>query len=1133
MELRGKILNRDTGQPVPHARINLLDNSGEPYGDMFHSGEDGTFQGPGYMEGNRTWFLQITAAGFLPYRTRLSPGAAGTKEIAHLFEGGNAIELVPFERPDIAEDSLSMNRWGAFIPGAKKAGNQTAFNAFNADGPLTMTWRLDVGLEKETHEVTLPGFDTEEGKAGPNETVTFEDKIADVWLVDMKSFADNRYNDEAQPLTLEESSEPARVRDFLKKIVSGKEGYEKVFYQRLTDFETLSEAPLRVRVTGKIKLWELPPDLFDPSFIVVTKQGAVSVYDFEYTGSFAEKELTGARLPPWLASMVDIMGTVAGTQSMAGEGLMNVLPKGKFIALPEFTADVVLRASNALNYVYSIDTQVNEGMQSSVGGLLGLGPGFMGMKFYAGIEATLKGEDREFYVQVKGGVTDKSSDSSGKKTPILLAGDRMKTDDYKPNFATTLKKGGFDPKVDFKPKPSGEVYYYDSYTFDPENQPHEVVVQYGVSGQTGVEISASIVPVLKYIKPVGPILLLLKQSGGMDIRAFIDSIVGVRSMSGFKTTYPRQEEHGGYQDENGGSVIPGDPEEEGAVGQPRRHFLGGNEEGDPVNVPTKHETLDIAFGLGVGMDVQILQGKLGAKGSIELSGDDSWTGRPSMLFDVNPKGEWPILTRVRGDLRAVLTAYYKTWIAKFQKKWHWKAFEINHKLNTESVMHLIEMDIVTQRRDLGEYEPATFTGEKPVIVDEFLPLGLFNTAPGDGDLLVYTDMTSDGEMALMATRAGTAGTWGIPVKVSTTTGFVAEADIIYTAQGDWLAVWTEIARDDLEDFYPPSRIMYARGDADGAQWSEPAIGAEIDAVAAHLRLIPHGDTTAVVYTHTADGPVENNRDIYALVNTDQSWSAPQHLVSDGVTGLEAFGSSDLTQRPTMIAYKNDNDELYAMTWDTAVSQPYLVMASAGDAFGLAGREGLGYLAYTGQTPGIGLFQYNEQTGEWTDLGMMFPEAIPRELSIVATRENDRHTITIAWNQSDGKNTPLFLGVVDPYDPDIQRIRQVTDTETDGDFRSPVLQRSGGDDGLLLISIFEDPDSRHQLHGYRPQGSLDILYGDVNKDGVVDLEDVIIIQKMLIKLQQMDITGKSRADVTRTGRIDPADVIYILKTLENQ
>jgi hypothetical protein len=123
--------------------------------------------------------------------------------------------------------------------------------------------------------------------------------------------------------------------------------------------------------------------------------------------------------------------------------------------------------------------------------------------------------------------------------------------------------------------------------------------------------------------------------------------------------------------------------------------------------------------------------------------------------------------------------------------------------------------------------------------------------------------------------------------------------------------------------------------------------------------------------------------------------------------------------------------------------------------------------------------------------------------------------------------------VDPYDPDIQRIRQVTDTETDGDFRSPVLQRSGGDDGLLLISIFEDPDSRHQLHGYRPQGSLDILYGDVNKDGVVDLEDVIIIQKMLIKLQQMDITGKSRADVTRTGRIDPADVIYILKTLENQ
>jgi hypothetical protein len=32
---------------------------------------------------------------------------------------------------------------------------------------------------------------------------------------------------------------------------------------------------------------------------------------------------------------------------------------------------------------------------------------------------------------------------------------------------------------------------------------------------------------------------------------------------------------------------------------------------------------------------------------------------------------------------------------------------------------------------------------------------------------------------------------------------------------------------------------------------------------------------------------------------------------------------------------------------------------------------------------------------------------------------------------------------------------------------------------------------------------------------------------------MDITGKSRADVTRTGRIDPTDVIYILKIISNE
>ncbi|MBU0969412.1 MAG: carboxypeptidase regulatory-like domain-containing protein [Proteobacteria bacterium] len=1114
--LQGEILNGETGKSMPGTKISITYGSGLQ--SWLLSKEDGTFSSPSSLP-NTTCMIDVRADGFAPYRKRLNPGDAAVnpddpRAGAFIFTGNDAIKLTPLKKPVIFRDSLTMNRRGAFLPGAKKAGNQTVFNSFNADGPLTMTWTLDVGLAQKEYTVNLPGFDNADGSAGSPQSLVLQDGIREVWLIDMKSFPHSSYNDEPVPLTLPEALEPAQAAAFLKNICTGAEGFKNVYYQRLTNFTTDTANPDVAKVTGKVKLWQLPPDQFNPAFMVVTKLGAVNVYSLEYTGNWAGKELTGARLPPWFAGMADIMGSVAGSQAMLGDGIKNALPRGKIIALPTFKANVVLRATNALDYVYSIDTQIKEGMQSNIGGIMGLAPGFMGLSIYGGVEATLKGEDREFYLQLKGGIAKKSVNQG----------------DYQPGF---LKKLG--ARVDLRPPPAGEVYRYDSYKFDPDNRPDELAVLYGVSGQVGAEISASIFPVLKYIPKVGPVLFLLYKSGAVDIRALTKGLIGVRSMSGFKTTFPHQEEHD--------TLLVGQETK-----QWRRHFLGGNEVGDPVKEATdskklalqeQHqtdlgdafkngaETLDIAFGFGVGMDMVIAR-SLGAKATIELSGDDAWTGAPAMLIDINPNGDWPIVKRVRGDLRAVLEAYLQTWVARFQKKWHWKAWPIDYQFGTESVMKLIEMEITTQRRDLATEGPLEFKNESPVILDKAPPIIASRIATGaGGDMLLYTDMAASGrDMVLKASlRTGSQG-WGQPVVIAQAAGTIVNADIIALAGGGWLAVWTQIDKEQANVLYPPSKIMYTMGNADGASWTLAALATQLGDVAGAVKLIPHGPNVALVYTETKEGPSGNSYGIDAMVWNQTAWSIPQRLVSGNLNGFDALGSGNLLERPSLISY-NNGDSLHLIAWTEQAAEPLLLKEGTGNALAFTQNNARTYLAYSGKDGGIGLFQRDGGTGPWTDQGFLFPDAVPRELSLAAIQEDNRDLIVIAWTQSDGQTTNLYYGTMAVDDETLKAVTKLA--ASGGDFRQPAFTLDTTDGALELTAMLQKTDGINQLHAYRLSGAL-FPWGDINNDGLVDLQDFIIILRILVNGGPLELPGTDWADVNRNGKIDPGDVIYILRIL---
>jgi hypothetical protein len=1099
--LKGIVVNNTTGKPAPAARVTVI--SPEGFQKSRLTNNDGTFN-LGLDLLNTQYLIEVRADGFEPYGkvlrsgdVSLYPGYPDRGQF--VLEGDKAIRLTPLIKPAIYQNTLTMNRRGAFLPGVKKSGNQTVFNDFNADAALTMTWGLDVGPTQKEYTVTLPGFDNADGSPGPSRTVVLEEGVDEVWLVDMKAFPNNRYNEEPVTLTLPGEPEPAEAAKFLANVRAGATGFKNVYFQRLTQFTADASNPDIAKATGQVKLWQLPPDQFRPAFFVVTKLGAVNVYLFEYTGNWAGKELTGARLPPWFAGIADIMGSVAGSQAMLGEGLMNALPKGKIMALPSFTANIVLRATNAVDYIYGIDTQVKEGMLNNAGGVLGLAPGFMGLSLYGGVEATLKGEDREFYLQMKGGVSKQN----------------VNKNDYKPEFH---RKKKIDVKL--TPPPSGEIYHIDSYKFDPDNRPHELAVLYGVSGQTGVEVSATVMPVLKLIPKIGPVLYyMLYETGAMDIRATTNGLIGVRSLSGFKTTFPHQEEHFYETPSDAGSK------------QLRRHFLGGNELGDPVKAkdPEKTESLDIALGFGVGMDVSLLRGSLGAKGKVEMAGDDAWTGAPAMLIDLNPDADWPIVKRIRGDVRATLDAYVQAWIARFQKRYVWKAWPIDHQFGTESVMHLIEMEIITERRDLGSAEPSEFKNEATVVVDKASPLIVSQVASGTaGELLLFTDMTaSGGDMVLKASLRQSGQSWGAPVVIARVGGVVVNARVTALKQGGWMAVWTEIARDRAGELYPPSRIMYAIGNAGGTEWTTASQAVVLDHVADAVKLVSHGNGAALIYTEKKEGPTGGSDGLNAVVWNGSAWSAPQRLASSAITGFDGLGSDDLSQRPTLVAYTDAGNKLHLLEWAANPSDPLLMKEPAGGAMAFTRHNDRTWLAYSLKDGGIGVFHRDGGSGAWTDREPLFPEARPRELSLSVARDGNRDYLVAAWTESDGYTTGLYYGVMDVNDP---AIRGVTKAASGGDFRQPALNVIGTDGALELTALFQTAAGVNQLHRYPVRAALAANWGDINGDGIVDLADFIMMLKILVGDGPATIPAKALGDVNSNGRIDLGDAIYILRVL---
>ncbi len=300
---------------------------------------------------------------------------------------------------------------------------------------------------------------------------------------------------------------------------------------------------------------------------------------------------------------------------------------------------------------------------------------------------------------------------------------------------------------------------------------------------------------------------------------------------------------------------------------------------------------------------------MGAEGSIEVAGDDSWTRKPSLFIVVNPNGDAPIINQIKGDVRATTDIYVNLWVAKMKKHYIWTKIPINYEYKTDTSFAMIPLEVTVMEKDRNDFGPSTFHGSLPLLIEHFLEIGDYATDSEDSDAFVYPDMaTQGGDMRLMISQSNQQDSlqWNEPKVITQTEGAIVSHDLMkIPGTSEYLAVWTEIAENDIDQTCPPSVIKYARSDSSLSSWTTPAEVTRLNDVAAYLELVRNGNDVALVTMNTTEGPMGINYRMDGFNWHNLTWSPAVNLVpTQEMIGMTACGTDYPSASLLTIAYVN-------------------------------------------------------------------------------------------------------------------------------------------------------------------------------------------------------------------------------------
>ena len=967
--------------------------------------DKGEFEIDPALTNAQTIFLEVNTPGYFPFRKRIMPNNLG--EDATPVDIDEAIELTLLPGP--LSVTGTFNRFGPFLPGVSKS---SSGGVLSPDTDLDMSY--DITAMENEFTVSLQPYDLPDGTAAEVEEVELKDPVKEIWIVDPRGFAKDPYGDDPMPLMPPEADAlfnlkmhryviAAMRRTFMEPIEPGVLPVQ--WHRRFSAMPTETEG--EAKAMGKVSLSTLPAGEFQPLIIAASQRGAYSYTQVKFDGFDSNKNLNGVRLPPWAATIADVLGTATAVKE-AGSNVNwdNFIPEGYISPLPDISADIEVSEGGFMKYTYAIGVNLAEGVELPGSGMGAFMPGFGGLDVNG--TATL---------EIDGGATSKSGLNVGSfslEGKIVATTDALDITDYIPlSLPKNLRK---KVAAALKDDVSVSLIAGGSATLKTSEdtingKPLERKIKTTTSAGVSVPVSINLNPIIHTIPTVGPVVLALQRTPvNPEFFANISNGIGTTISREWSTQYPHIVKAG-----NGGSVVSLTPEDSNHTR--RRHYLGGAQE--TLGTKFKLERA-ICVRFGVGLEASIASGRLGASGTLSLTGNECLipTGvgggeQPALKITLNQFGDWPPVTRIQGGVKGEIEAYLDAWVARFSKSWEFNLITIDIPFNSEASFDLSPMSITETVFALDTSVAAEYLGEPPTLVQElFLPGQVAVSGIGD-TVMVFTDVDPNtGEMVLRVANRTSTHTWGAIGELARAGG-VVEVDVLALPSGGWMTVWTEITSEDSMSMTPPTTLMFATS-TDGINWTSPASVSTLGGVASDFRLVPMvGDDVGLIFMETDRGPSSNQFDLNTVLFDGTVWGDVQTQFPDVVIrDWDAAGPGETGTDDAQIGVITDDGKLLVVTWDGTDSTGPLELVSANALPPIelgCGPDGFFSMAYAVSGGGIGFF--TKASGEaWVDRGIIYEGVTPGSLAVVDMFDGVDYAYLISWTE--GASGNVYYGYVD-------------------------------------------------------------------------------------------------------------------------
>jgi len=960
MSVSASVEEEGGGPPVPGACVRLLDRFGGAIlgGGLVPAGTPGDYALPIPLGDTEVVFLEVCAAGYEPYRVRLSPDMASSDAVAHIHH-----DVVLKKLPLPAITGTSLDRFGAFLPAITRGGDQDAFDPLATGGPLTCTWSA-TALGIASYSYDRPKFDTPAGDSGGSETVAIPDQISELWIVDPRAYAGSPHA--SPPLShvppAADLASPVLVHEWLRMLEKGNLGH--VFYRRLRNASPAS--PLTR--SSAFQISELPPGKFEPVFVAVTERGAVSVFT-GFTYPTPGHVLDGRNHAGWFGLLESMLSDIASAE-LDPTQLLDFVPEGMFVPDALFEADIDLDPANPgfVDYAYELGTELTSGFKSGAAGVLSLLPGVIGVPARADARFGSRGVETQMFLDFESaGSADQPAEIVSKMTPSAFSGVPA------PSITGSVRAG------------------ISSTSMAVPGEEGELEIEATVDGGYSVEMSAPLSreKLVRRLPHAGKMLSRMAGEGSGHFSYHLSASSKPTAVHRWQTPDPDHSD-----------AESGTEEQVADIHANRRHIFGG-------------QSTSADYGGTFPADAMITIGRGSAVATVGLAGEN---GGFTPTVEPNPFGDWPQLKWVDGELRVELRAERRRpgFHIRMRVKNFRAPFSFGRRTGTRfSVSRVkVENEIVSL---VDSSLPATVVdGGSVQTLRDLQPLAVVAQASGTRDGLLFAEFdAAAGQMQVKVAAASAGAAFGAPVEIASADAVIA-ADLIELAGGRSMAVWTQVESSDLGRLHAPSEVWYSISDPSGANWSVPALVQSRSDVAEDLRLVVNQNHVGLLIRSNENGPDSQRSSIDGSDWNGTTWSAVVPLLAEStMLDFDATGSGLTSTNPARLATINKDGHLDLFGWSGGAAltpADRLLTGTAGGQLDLFPGAG-GDIYCLAEDSGGAIAGFANGGAAWSPLGLALAPGGADSLQGAFLPDPTTPSIIVAWTGS-GLGSPIYYAFVD-------------------------------------------------------------------------------------------------------------------------